>query len=109
MFVTNWNSTTKIQKISEITNFFRHYFLSRTEVRHQPHLRTKRILKPKYPGIHRCHPFESRGNQSAKLRLGGTDAPDHKRNSQFGKEIRAIDKKERQREIPWIKRKLNSD
>ena len=32
MFVTNWNSTTKIQKISEITNFFRHYFLSRTEV-----------------------------------------------------------------------------
>lgn len=33
MFVTNWNSTTKIQKISEITNFFRHYFLSRTEVK----------------------------------------------------------------------------
>ena len=33
MFVTNWISTTKIQKISEITNFFRHYFLSRTEVR----------------------------------------------------------------------------
>ena len=33
MFVTNWNSPTKIQKISEITNFFRHYFLSRTEVR----------------------------------------------------------------------------
>ena len=32
MFVTNWTSTTKIQKISEITNFFRHYFLSRTEV-----------------------------------------------------------------------------
>ena len=32
MFVSNWNSTTKIQKISEITNFFRHYFLSRTEV-----------------------------------------------------------------------------
>lgn len=32
MFVTIWNSTTKIQKISEITNFFRHYFLSRTEV-----------------------------------------------------------------------------
>ena len=32
MFVTNWISTTKIQKISEITNFFRHYFLSRTEV-----------------------------------------------------------------------------
>ena len=32
MFVTNWISPTKIQKISEITNFFRHYFLSRTEV-----------------------------------------------------------------------------
>ena len=32
MFVTNCISTTKIQKISEITNFFRHYFLSRTEV-----------------------------------------------------------------------------
>ena len=32
MFVTNWISTTKIQKITEITNFFRHYFLSRTEV-----------------------------------------------------------------------------
>ena len=32
MFVTNWISTTKIQKISEITNFVRHYFLSRTEV-----------------------------------------------------------------------------
>ena len=32
MFVTNWISTTNIQKISEITNFFRHYFLSRTEV-----------------------------------------------------------------------------
>ena len=31
MFVTNWISTTKIQKISEITNFFRHYFLSRTD------------------------------------------------------------------------------
>ena len=36
MFVTNWISTTKIQKISEITNFFRHYFLSRTEVVVQP-------------------------------------------------------------------------
>ena len=35
MFVTNWNSTTKIQKISEITNFFRHYFLSRTEVNYE--------------------------------------------------------------------------
>ena len=36
MFVTNWISTTKIQKISEITNFFRHYFLSRTEVYVKP-------------------------------------------------------------------------
>jgi hypothetical protein len=36
MFVTNWISTTKIQKISEITNFFRHYFLSRTEVINKP-------------------------------------------------------------------------
>ena len=35
MFVTNWISTTKIQKISEITNFFRHYFLSRTEVNNE--------------------------------------------------------------------------
>ena len=35
MFVTNWISTTKIQKISEITNFFRHYFLSRTEVKNE--------------------------------------------------------------------------
>lgn len=35
MFVTNWISPTKIQKISEITNFFRHYFLSRTEVKIQ--------------------------------------------------------------------------
>lgn len=38
MFVTNWISTTKIQKISEITNFFRHYFLSRTEVYFNPHM-----------------------------------------------------------------------
>lgn len=33
MFVTNGISPTKIQKISEITNFFRHYFLSRTELK----------------------------------------------------------------------------
>ena len=39
MFVTNWISTTKIQKISEITNFFRHYFLSRTEVSIDPFFR----------------------------------------------------------------------
>ena len=42
MFVTNWISTTKIQKISEITNFFRHYFLSRTEVRIKPKNYTQR-------------------------------------------------------------------
>ena len=41
MFVTNWISTTKIQKISEITNFFRHYFLSRTEV----YSKTFRIIR----------------------------------------------------------------
>lgn len=40
MFVTNWISTTKIQKISEITNFFRHYFLSRTEVYIQAFLKS---------------------------------------------------------------------
>ena len=39
MFVTNWISTTKIQKISEITNFFRHYFLSRTEVIFAPEIK----------------------------------------------------------------------
>lgn len=33
MFVTNWISPAKIQKISEITNFFRHYFLSQTELK----------------------------------------------------------------------------
>ena len=44
MFVTNWISTTKIQKISEITNFFRHYFLSRTEVR----TRYSSLLNPRY-------------------------------------------------------------
>ena len=41
MFVTNWISTTKIQKISEITNFFRHYFLSRTEVIHIPFIKSE--------------------------------------------------------------------
>ena len=44
MFVTNWISTTKIQKISEITNFFRHYFLSRTEVVDR-HLETPEVAK----------------------------------------------------------------
>ena len=38
MFVTNWISPTKIQKISEITNFFRHYFLSRTEVTYSTYI-----------------------------------------------------------------------
>ena len=42
MFVTNWISTTKIQKISEITNFFRHYFLSRTEVKYDSKLKNKK-------------------------------------------------------------------
>ena len=45
MFVTNWISTTKIQKISEITNFFRHYFLSRTEVTYKPKNLTNLNLK----------------------------------------------------------------
>ena len=44
MFVTNWISTTKIQKISEITNFFRHYFLSRTEVIFGMNLLYKRLF-----------------------------------------------------------------
>ena len=44
MFVTNWISTTKIQKISEITNFFRHYFLSRTEVGYYHLANMKRFL-----------------------------------------------------------------
>ena len=49
MFVTNWISTTKIQKISEITNFFRHYFLSRTEVscfQESPHYIIERNTMP---------------------------------------------------------------
>ena len=44
MFVTNWISTTKIQKISEITNFFRHYFLSRTEVFYRREKSTLQIV-----------------------------------------------------------------
>ena len=44
MFVTNWISTTKIQKISEITNFFRHYFLSRTEVIYGQKVKTSSIF-----------------------------------------------------------------
>lgn len=46
MFVTNWISTTKIQKISEITNFFRHYFLSRTEVNNKTGQRTAIPIQP---------------------------------------------------------------
>ena len=45
MFVTNWISTTKIQKISEITNFFRHYFLSRTEVKQMFKRKIEKYLK----------------------------------------------------------------
>ncbi len=44
MFVTNWISTTKIQKISEITNFFRHYFLSRTEVKLQNKIESGKVF-----------------------------------------------------------------
>ena len=53
MFVTNCISTTKIQKISEITNFFRHYFLSRTEVRHWGvmTLKGKVIVDAKYEKV----------------------------------------------------------
>ena len=47
MYVTNCISTTKIQKISEITNFFRHYFLSRTEVQ----FRFKRLCLPMFPKL----------------------------------------------------------
>lgn len=47
MFVTNWISTTKIQKISEITNFFRHYFLSRTEVKEEYELLAQNEMKVK--------------------------------------------------------------
>ena len=50
MFVTNWISTTKIQKISEINNIFRHYFLSRTEVNLHfpfiPHIVTLTLVHP---------------------------------------------------------------
>ena len=51
MFVTNWISTTKIQKISEITNFFRHYFLSRTEVSSENaavHIKRVKSFLPEY-------------------------------------------------------------
>ena len=49
MFVTNWISTTKIQKISEITNFFRHYFLSRTEVYYAKKHEKNRVFIPSSP------------------------------------------------------------
>ena len=51
MFVTNWISTTKIKKISEITNFFRHYFLSRTEVLHIPPQKEETIYTCYYEAI----------------------------------------------------------
>ena len=65
MFVTNWISTTKIQKISEITNFFRHYFLSRTEViilLHQQQLDINRAVgtsRSRYRACrrHRCRRY----------------------------------------------------
>ena len=74
MFVTNWISTTKIQKISEITNFFRHYFLSRTEVENTAlaswmrDLRERRTFYQQEPALlsnmsravarmSRCHPY----------------------------------------------------
>ena len=77
MFVTNWISTTKIQKISEITNFFRHYFLSRTEViinknekgnnsesnqfrHHRPHCRPQLLLCAELQVI----AFEHESNES---------------------------------------------
>ena len=52
MFVTNWISTTKIQKISEITNFFRHYFLSRTEVRMHKHINPFLLKEIEHDGIY---------------------------------------------------------
>ena len=51
MFVTNWISTTKIQKISEITNFFRHYFLSRTEVYVYKEILRARMSKAKRKNV----------------------------------------------------------
>ena len=45
MFVTNCISTTKIQKISEITNFFRHYFLSRTEVQNDQEKKLQKVVQ----------------------------------------------------------------
>ena len=55
MFVTNWISTTKIQKISEITNFFRHYFLSRTEVTYVSYTSSQTTISvPLYTTIILC-------------------------------------------------------
>lgn len=61
MFVTNWISTTKIQKISEITNFFRHYFLSRTEV----YVVFKKVLWLNVLGDIKRLPHEQRGTSTA--------------------------------------------
>ena len=74
MFVTNWISPTKIQKISEITNFFRHYFLSRTEVKYtlKYFCMDKQIIKniiiekqiaiPNYKLVHRDFLFGDKSN-----------------------------------------------
>ena len=48
MFVTNWIATTKIQKISEIPNFFRHYFLSRTEVASSVSTHAEAAVRPDF-------------------------------------------------------------
>ena len=75
MFVTNWISPTKIQKISEITNFFRHYFLSRTEVDYSKISADGWILAC----LHSCNPqpqgeiFENRQNRRNKI--GGQKEP----------------------------------
>ena len=55
MFVTNWISTTKIQKISEITNFFRHYFLSRTEVKFKTFLYSPKENDKKFGVFEKKH------------------------------------------------------
>ena len=65
MFVTNCISTTKIQKISEITNFFRHYFLSRTEVISNKVL-TKKFLTKKIITIFAFYNKEKRNDYDRK-------------------------------------------
>lgn len=81
MFVTNCISTTKIQKISEITNFFRHYFLSRTEVEDGSYLRVKDIsLSYDVPrklisrfGLTRLQPYVSATNLLTLTDYSGMD------------------------------------